>query len=220
MPYHTREKELELIAIAQAGMRAELSKEGPTFNRLEAIADGIEARNELIVTNKAFIYDRTTKELRILKKRNQADQWIGYGVTAYLKAIEKFDAKFGCRLNTYSSWWIKCHVRRAACGARHTPRYRFESTLTSLRGFADKIVAAPEDDNFEAEQTAHIVEMMNVALSLLKPRSADVLRQRMKGRTLEEIGDEMGLSKERIRQIEARAHQDLKNFYIVKQLVA
>ena len=52
-------------------------------------------------------------------------------------------------------------------------------------------------------------------LSTLKPREEKVLRMRFgigknEDRTLEEVGQDFGLTRERIRQIEAKALQKLK----------
>lgn len=43
------------------------------------------------------------------------------------------------------------------------------------------------------------------ALSCLDPRRRDVVRRRMAGETLQEIGDSLGLTRERVRVLEAKA---------------
>ena len=67
---------------------------------------------------------------------------------------------------------------------------------------------SPEDSLLAAE-TAAIVERV---LGTLKPREKDILQERFeKDLTLEEVGNHHGLSKERIRGIEAKALRKLQH---------
>ena len=67
---------------------------------------------------------------------------------------------------------------------------------------------SPEDSLLAAE-TAAIVEQV---LGTLKPREKDILQERFeKDLTLEEVGNHHGLSKERIRGIEAKALRKLQH---------
>lgn len=50
-----------------------------------------------------------------------------------------------------------------------------------------------------------VVQQVRVALGGLRPRWREVLTLRMAGRTLKEAGAKIGVSKERVRQIEAKA---------------
>jgi len=67
---------------------------------------------------------------------------------------------------------------------------------------------SPEDSLLAAE-TAAIVEQV---LGTLKPREKDILQERFeKDLTLEEVGNHHGVSKERIRGIEAKALRKLRH---------
>ena len=67
---------------------------------------------------------------------------------------------------------------------------------------------SPEDSLLAAE-TAAIVEQV---LGTLKPREKDILQERFeKDLTLEEVGNHHGVSKERIRGIEAKALRKLRD---------
>lgn len=52
--------------------------------------------------------------------------------------------------------------------------------------------------------------VLQEALATLPERHRDVLKRRLQGQTLEEIGQELGLSRERVRQLETLAIRKLK----------
>ncbi len=93
-----------------------------------------------------------------------------------------------------------------------------------LLGFvADPNAPSPLDRMVDGELTEKVEEALNV----LGPRSAEIIRLRFgigcdKPHTLEEIGRAMGLSRERIRQIEAvtlRKIQSAREFYDLRGFV-
>lgn len=74
----------------------------------------------------------------------------------------------------------------------------------------DERTKTPEDELLEHDILTHVREMMQV----MDPREATVLRMRfglddMEPRTLKEIGEQLGLTRERVRQIETEALKKL-----------
>lgn len=70
----------------------------------------------------------------------------------------------------------------------------------------DERMKTPEDELLEHDVLKHVQEMM----SMMEPREATVLRMRFglentETHTLKEIGEELGLTRERVRQIETEA---------------
>jgi RNA polymerase sigma factor (sigma-70 family) len=55
-----------------------------------------------------------------------------------------------------------------------------------------------------------LIDHLEQALLALDPRTQDVIRRRLVGCHLGAIGDDLGLTKERIRQIEQRGLEDLR----------
>jgi RNA polymerase primary sigma factor len=77
---------------------------------------------------------------------------------------------------------------------------------------ADRTLTSPVDAAIDEEMTQYL----NRALHTLSPREEYIVRQRFglgdgETRTLEELGKEMKLSRERVRQIEARALEKLRH---------
>ena len=70
----------------------------------------------------------------------------------------------------------------------------------------------PEDELLEHDVLRHVLDMMDH----MDPREATVLRMRfgldnMEPHTLKEIGEELGLTRERVRQIETEALSKLSD---------
>ncbi|HEX7410382.1 MAG TPA: RNA polymerase sigma factor RpoD/SigA [Candidatus Binatia bacterium] len=78
----------------------------------------------------------------------------------------------------------------------------------------EELLASESDDPEQGAAAVDLSEQLEVALSRLPPREADILRLRFgtadsQSLTLEEVGRRYGVSRERIRQLEARALRQL-----------
>ena len=103
--------------------------------------------------------------------------------------------------------------------ARSIPdeKHRRERFVT---GHEDVFEVAPDNrtDEYEALATQErATASVNRLLEYLEPRERDIIRMRAgldshaKGMTLEEIGQQFGITKERVRQLNARAMKKLRS---------
>lgn len=75
------------------------------------------------------------------------------------------------------------------------------------------VAESPEDAFARAEEISGVREKLGAAMELLSARERRIIEQRLlvdEPRTLDSLGQEMGVSKERVRQLEARARTKLR----------
>ena len=91
-----------------------------------------------------------------------------------------------------------------------------DATYTDRGPAIDRLgddAGTPEDALLYARTTRGVREALDAALVVLNPRERRIVEARMIAedpRTLEQLGAEMGVSKERVRQIEERARMKLR----------
>ena len=127
---------------------------------------------------------------------------INEGNVGLIKAAEKFDEKRGFKFISYAVWWIRERILHAiAEEQRHLAR-RLLGELPSSNS-----LIVPERTSVSAET--------NQALSLLSEREKIIIERtfalnNQPEMTLEEIGESLELSRERVRQIREKAIRKLR----------
>jgi RNA polymerase sigma factor (sigma-70 family) len=134
------------------------------------------------------------------------------GNMSLLRAVEKFDYSRGNKFSTYASWAIMKNFARSIPEEKH----RRERYVT---GHEEVFNDAPDNRSDEhevvasAEQATHKV---NRLLEYLDPRERQIVRMRAglesgtEAMTLEKIGEQLGITKERVRQLNVRAMKKLR----------
>jgi RNA polymerase primary sigma factor len=133
------------------------------------------------------------------------------GNVSLMRAVERFDYSRGFKFSTYASWAImKNYARTIPEHMLHRDRYQTgrEELLEHL--------SSPPPEEHESDYLPAVRATLDRMLGTLDERERSILRQRFgldehrAPQTLHEIGQRFGVSKERIRQLEARAMSKLR----------
>ena len=179
--------------------------------------DEIEHLHEQIVaTNNQITRCNLRLVVSIAKKRVTPDQnffeLVSDGNVSLLRAIEKFDYARGNKFSTYASWAIMKNYARTIPG-EYRQRDRFRTSHDELFDATQEKRANPTLE--EALQKDRLTKIQRV-LKRLDDRERQIIVGRFgldhsqEPRTLKQVGAELGVTKERIRQIEARALSKLR----------
>ncbi len=133
---------------------------------------------------------------------------VSEGTVALLSAVEKFDFRRGTKFSTYATWVL---VRRFA---RLVPEENYQLD-TFLTGRAEQIAGLSASEPSDGWREG-IARMLRSVIGRLPDRERRVISSRFglepgsQPRSLREIGEKEGLSKERVRQLEAEAFAKLR----------
>ncbi|HKD43170.1 MAG TPA: sigma-70 family RNA polymerase sigma factor [Myxococcaceae bacterium] len=207
-PQLTREQEYELSRRAKKGDE--------------------EARRILAVSNLAFVVAIAKK---FANRGARLDDLIQEGNVGLMKAIEHFDSKKNVRFATYAVWWIRAYITRYLKDNRSQVRggeaerqsmvdfsldaaIDDESESTYIERLEDPD-AGPQEQYIAQEKDTEVQE----ALARVRKRIGDlgwaILQERLtqdKPRTLEELGQRWGVSRERVRQVELKTKTFLARY--------
>lgn len=149
-----------------------------------------------------------------------------------MRAAESYDPDRAVTFSTYSTWWIKNFVLRDRWRSGPAPvalphklhrasDKQPEWVLAMLRRASLDALADQHDPRlrepweilteFELDdEAAAQLAVLREEMALLDPRQRDVLWRRARGEKLREIGAALGLSKQRVAQLEQEAKRQLR----------
>jgi RNA polymerase primary sigma factor/RNA polymerase sigma factor len=219
MPLLTREQEAHLfrkynyLKYKASKLREQLELAQPKASLMDEIEElhqqAVATKNEIARANLRLV-------VSIAKRHVTPDQnffeLVSDGNMSLLRAIEKFDFARGNKFSTYASWAIMKNFARTIPGEfKHRDRFRTSQ---------DELFAATEEHRGNplveegAQQTRE--EQIERILRRLDEREQRIIIGRFgldhaqEPQTLKEVGASLGVTKERIRQIEARALSKLR----------
>ena len=180
------------------------------MDQVESLLDqATDVKNLLIRSNLRLVVSIAKRHF---KPHANFFEMVSDGNMSLIRAIEKFDYSRGNKFSTYATWAIMKNFARSI-PAEHTRLDRFRT------GSEEVFQSSPDErtDQFEQEltnQRQH--EAIMSILEQLDSREKDIilfrfgLQQGSEPKTLKQVGLHFGVTKERIRQLEARALNKLR----------
>lgn len=219
VPLLTREQEVHLfrrmnyLKYKAAFLRSRLNPQRPRqrlMDRIERLyGESVATKNQILRANLRLVVS--------IAKRHVGPtvnffELVSDGNISLIRAVEKFDYARGNKFSTYASWAIMKNYARSIPGElRHIDRFRTgqgEVFVTTEDIRSDQ----QEQETAQTQREAQIERI----LKRLGQREQEIIVSRFglnrdhEPRTLQQVGAELGVTKERIRQLEARALRKLR----------
>lgn len=182
---------------ATAGGKKTSRKTQKEINRL--LDEANETREQIACANLRLV---TSIVRKLARNSDEFDEFLAEANAILLYAIDKFDYSRGYRFSTYATHAVQRHTFRLI--ERQSKRKKRESANCDLLQSA----TAEESHGLDAGEVLRAVqEIMAKFDGTLTEREQYIIRNRFgldgseKGKTLRVIGEEIGLSKERVRQL-------------------
>lgn len=205
---------LNLLRYRINRLRTRLSAENPSLKMIEKIEGMLQLieriRTQLVNSNLRLV---SSIARRFSTSFGDVDDFSSDGCMILLGAIDRFDFSRRFRFSTYATHSIQRHFFRA-WKIRQRRKDRFPNGASEmLSEVAQQVEEAPvcEDPQSVVEQ------LLTQAQSVLDEREQQILMNRFglagtdkKGRTLREIASDLGISKERVRQLQMKALDKLR----------
>jgi RNA polymerase sigma factor (sigma-70 family) len=134
----------------------------------------------------------------------------GDGTSGMARAAMLFDLSRSCRLSTYATYWITDALQRAVRLA--TTRFPESELRIRMVPLEDDEPVDPDPTPLDALFTSDLSADLTEALEQMPPRTRQIIHSRyVASRSLQQVADELGMSREYVRKIEIAALSYLRN---------
>ena len=157
---------------------------------------------------------------RFSDSRNGFEELVSEGNLILMKAVDRFDYSRGFRFSTYATHAVQRHIFRLF-QVRQRRRSREQITADEVLG---DLMPASEPPQSEGDPIKEVKTLLGQWSDCLDEREQYVIGARFgvdghaDARTLRDLSDELGVSKERIRQVQIRAMEKLREFAEVRKV--
>ena len=174
-----------------------------------SLEDALAIKNQIVRANLRLVVSIAKRHLG---GKGDLFERVSDGNYVLLRAVERFDYSRGNKFSTYATWAIRNQFARAFTrGKNHRhPEFLFHH---------DKRFVVAADARSEELEHLDVQELRQVVVAQLLAKLDDRERRILVGRhgigggdakTLLQLGKELGITKERVRQIESVAHDKLR----------
>ena len=228
VPLLTREQEVWLfrkfnyLKHKAMTLREQLDVERPSARLMDQIerlyGEIVEIKNRIVRANLRLV-------VSIAKRRvSPGDSFfdlVSDGNMSLIRAVEKFDYARGNKFSTYASWAImKNYARSIPDEHKHRDRFR-AADMELLQSAADR-----RSDELQERMAANDrLAQVGKFLDRLDSREQTIIIRRygldhqQEPQTLKEVGSALGVTKERVRQIEAKALEKLREAALAEEML-
>jgi RNA polymerase primary sigma factor len=174
------------------------------------------AKNQIIRANLRLVVAIAKKHL---SRPVSLFDLISDGNVSLMRAVEKFDYSRGHRFSTYASWAIMRNFARTVPREQH----QLDRFSTGHEGILDTASGMRSYDPGKVNP-AELRESIDLMLGQLSPLERSILIDHYgldssgAVKTLDQMGKDLGISKERVRQIEIKAMKKLRGIAHPSQL--
>jgi RNA polymerase primary sigma factor len=183
---------------------------GSDMDEIERLYDqAVTVKNQIVRANLRLVVSIAKRHVG---PTDNFFELVSDGNMSLIRAAEKFDYARGNKFSTYASWAIMKNFARTIPD-EHRRRDRFRTSQSEMFG----ATADGRTDQYGQESAQSTREhQIGRILEKLDDREQKIIISRfgldhtLEPLTLKEVGQEMGVTKERVRQIEARALAKLR----------
>lgn len=141
-----------------------------------------------------------------LKDRRNAEDIVSEAYILIMRSVDYFNWILGNQFSTYATWVVRRGLSRFVGNLYTNNRryvnageFEFDNKIANGSGYDDEI------------RYQNSLDLIDKVLMFCSDREQQILRMRfLEGKTLEEVGDVMGVTKERIRQIQAASLEKIR----------
>ena len=203
---------LHKAEVARKRLSADVERVGPAeIAEIDAwVQQAGEIKNRIIQSNLRLVVSIAKRHIHGRPSANLFEL-VSDGNIALMRAAEKFDYARGFRFSTYASWAITRHFARTI-PEEIQQQDRFQTGC-------EELFTITGDQRGVEEAEASVEQARDAIAGVLKsldPRERVIVQGHFglssgRTQTLDEIGRQLGISKERVRQIEQRALRKMRS---------
>ncbi|MEW4566751.1 sigma-70 family RNA polymerase sigma factor [Tautonia sp. JC769] len=178
--------------------------------------EALAVKNQIIRANLRLVVSIAKRHVG---PSNNFFELVSDGNMSLIRAVEKFDYARGNKFSTYASWAIMKNFARTI----PEENYRRDRFVTGHEEMFESAADGRIDEHEYEVAHRRNVEAVQGMLGRLDDRERRIMISRYgldgtREMTLEQLGRELGITKERVRQIESRAQEKLRRIAVEERM--